>query len=244
MKKSKKLELDATEPMDYVPFDETPEFIEKRKSIKIPSFQERFHESIDLPEELMKEKQLGKYNVPLKMDIDKNIHLPDSDVSKYVTKQQAKGKLFNKLSGILSSPVAKYAGKAAKFASKAAKIAPILAVPMEALASEDVGDEANERSELEKAKQEFLAKKKEESLSSEERQVRQKMNEKAMEPITSSDMLRIKSDEDYKKPIGSEMFEALTGAKIKDKEPVEIVKDSRPRSQRYSKLIKHMYGEK
>lgn len=237
MKKSKKIDLDKTSIMDYVPFEETPEFMEQREALleRLPTYQERFHQSVDLPEELMKEKKMGKYSVPIKMDMDKNIHLPDSDVSKYISKQQAKGKLFRKLSDVLSSPVVKGIGKAAKFA-------PLLGIASDVLASEDVG--SGEQQELEQAKKEYFEKKKYESLSPEEKNIREKLKEKAMEPLTAEDMV-MTNRKDPDKPIAPHRFEALTGTKREEpKEEHQIPRRIGPRSTRYMKLMRHMYGEK
>lgn len=235
--KNKKVDLDKTDLMDYVPIEETPEFIERKKAIleKLPTYQERFHEAVDLPEEVMKQKQLGKYNVPMKMDMDKNIHMPNSEVSKYITKQQAKSKLFRELSDILSSPVAKNIGKAAKFV-------PLLGVATDVLAQDEVGDPEEEK-EIKQMKKQILEKRREEKLPEEDRLILQKMREKAEEPLSVEDMV-MTNRRDLDAPIASHRFEALTGTKTEEPKEEQIARKTGPRSNRYMKLMRHMYGEK
>ena len=100
--------------------------LDKIKSEREKPYAERYYGKA-LEKEVPKKKSPPEMPEFLKeTDVPKNIHGPDTDVSRYVTKQQAKAKLFRKLAGAL--------GKTAKIG------APLLGIASDVLASEDLDD--------------------------------------------------------------------------------------------------------
>ena len=163
-------------------------------------------------------------------DAPKTIHKPDSDASKYITRQQNKAKLFRKLDSIMSSPVAKGLGKAAKIGGG------LLGLASEALATEDLGDSEISREELEKLKAE-------KEMSPKDKFIKQLIQEKSEEPISIKDQLNI---DKKKRVIQPFQVESIIG---KEKETVGQLRKGKEdkrinRSDRFSKLQRHLMKEK
>jgi len=110
-------------------------------------FAERFYGKEPMTEDKMKKLKMGKYSEPINMGMEPNIFPPESDVSKYITRQQSKAKLFRKLKGVLGP------------AKNLLKATPVILGPLgyaaDVLASEDLG---SDEEELQNAKREEIIK--------------------------------------------------------------------------------------
>lgn len=170
-----------------------------------------------------------------KEEIPKNIHGPETDVSKYITRQQNKAKLFRKLDSLMSSPVAKGLGKAAKIGGG------LLGLASEALATEDLGDAEISKDELAKLKAE-------KQMKPWEKELKQKLEENIKKPISleekTKNYLNVNQE---KKRIHPFQVEPLRG--VKEETSVGQLpkgkEDKRQaRSDRFSKLQRHLMGKK
>lgn len=163
-------------------------------------------------------------------DVPKTIHGPETEASKYITRQQNKAKLFRKLDSIMSSPVTKGLGKAAKIGGG------LLGLASEALATEDLGDGEISKGELARLKAE-------KEMSPRDKYIKQMMQEKGEEPLSIKEQLNI---DKKKRVIQPFQVESLIG---KEKETVGQLRKGKEdkrinRSNRFSKLQRHLMQEK
>lgn len=171
-------------------------------------------------------------------DVPKTIHGPETEASKYITKQQNKAKLFRKLDSIMSSPVTKGIGKAAKVA------APLLTLASEALATDNLGDADISKEEIRKLKAE-------KEMSPRDKEIKRMLEEKAKQPVDVKKEIEDRLGINKKKvKIQPYQVEHLTGVKEEKEKPFvgqlpKGVEDKRiSRSNRFSKLRGHLMREK